>query len=206
MLKRPRAASPPLMLPTAPLLPSTCIIPRNSKRRRVLSSTIEPIPQQGCMHPYHENPISNNVESRLQELQYITSHPDLVKDPYKLTNSLLHELHVLQRHRLAFSPSRSSEDLPWSHEVDRMMTLERPYCASEHPIARASPDARTFSPKAEVVYVTEQYEDTNRCCFRSTSSSLCLTYDHFCPRLLGQLFLSRKHLLDQPIEGGPSDS
>ena len=210
MLKRPRAPSPPLMLPTTPLLPPTCIVPRNSKRRRILPSTIEPIPQQDCnltMHPHHEDSISNNIECRgLQELQYTTSHPDLAKDPYKLANSLLHELHVLQCHRLAFSPSRSEENLPWSHEVPRVMTLDRPHGAPEHPTARVSSDVRTFLPEAEVLYVTEQYEDTNRCRFCSTSSNLCLTHDHLFPRLLGQLFLSRKHQLDQPIIGVPSDS
>lgn len=206
MLKRPRAASPPLMLPTTPLLPPTCIMPRISKRRRILPSTIEPIPQQGCnltMHSHHEDPIANNVECRgLQELQYITSHPGPAKDPYKSTNSLLHELHVLQRHRLAFSPSRSEQDLPWPHDAPRVMTLDRAHGALEHPIERISSDVRTFSPKAEVLSVTEQYEDTNRCRFCPTS--LCLS-DLF-PRLLGQLFLSRKHQMDQAIVGVPTDS
>ena len=41
MLKRPRVASPSLILPTTPLLPSTCNIPRNSKRRRILQPTFE---------------------------------------------------------------------------------------------------------------------------------------------------------------------
>ncbi|GBE78148.1 hypothetical protein SCP_0110310 [Sparassis crispa] len=114
---------------------------------------------------------------------------------YKAANTLLHDLHAEQRHRMTFSSSSSSTTPLAAHEAHspldngaHMSWLSYPTKDPCSPIHGAPSQIHQEHPKhvffddaippaeAEGQSVTQRYEDTNR--------------------YLGSLFLSRRRLLD----------
>lgn len=111
---------------------------------------------------------------------------------YKAANTLLHDLHAEQRHRLIFSPpsttphvvsrsshspSRTSDWTPPSRTDSAVLHMGH---VAPHPTGPAKitppPYPETMVDEMEAKHVTQRYEDTNR--------------------LLGSLFLDRRNRLE----------
>ncbi len=141
---------------------------------------------------------------------------------YKHVNTLLHDLHAEQRHRVLFSSASPPEHIPIAHnhpgnplELDHPLSspntlapvvpeyaplpvpaYESAKQTSSFTISIPSKDASVMD-QVEVQRVTERYEDANR-------YVSCLTNFHFHSRtnrrrhyrFLGSLFLSRRRQTD----------
>ncbi|KAH9890907.1 hypothetical protein C8Q73DRAFT_792357 [Cubamyces lactineus] len=115
---------------------------------------------------------------------------------YRNVNSLLHDLHAEQRHRMLFSTSLPPSHLPMLHHAEHtyavaasadktVPALSRNGLPSAQDEGRKAPSSFTISipskdtamvDHVEVQRVTERYEDTNR--------------------YLGSVFLSRRRQFD----------
>lgn len=135
---------------------------------------------------------------------------------YKHVNTLLHDLHAEQRHRMLFSSSSPPIHQPFAHyhprhlpelaypssSLDKLaatVPVHGPPAADPTELHRHMPsftisipikDASTVD-HVEVQRVTERYEESNRCVNCGTFS-FNLTSDYGPHRLLGSLFLNRR--------------
>lgn len=135
---------------------------------------------------------------------------------YKNVNTLLHDLHAEQRHRLLFSTSSLPAHMPFAHEhapagpePDHPFSplhksaatppAHGPHAAFPHGPQRHMPAFTISIPTkdasvvdhVEVQRVTREYENTNRCASSALFCDiLCLTVT--AGRLLGALFLERR--------------
>ncbi|KAH0838596.1 hypothetical protein J3R83DRAFT_6917 [Lanmaoa asiatica] len=210
MLKRQRPATPPpssLGDPPSflfdglirPLQPSHSVNPSQPRSKR---QRIRPPPLDGALRgwlesesagPYWE---SDGEEDWIEDARDVFRSPlppSTTADQYKDANSLLHELHVLNQHRLLFAHSPRDRrlnpkvPLPTAHaRTQDPLTGQRPTAwtdgsfyhpappqlAHDRPAGRSCESAKENGLVEEVHCVRQRYEDANR--------------------LLGSLFLSRR--------------
>jgi len=133
---------------------------------------------------------------------------EMTKTPleYNSANMILRELHILNQHRLMFSPLASNSSMPQMSSLNRTHQLPSPLAHIGHstPTPKLHPtpmqtsqlynpeppryktaeeDQFQAGPLAEVDVVSENYENMNK--------------------FLGSLFLSRRRVLDSSFHGVP---
>ncbi|KAK1229396.1 hypothetical protein PQX77_007573 [Marasmius sp. AFHP31] len=198
MLKRQRPPSPPPSMSSfATSSPLDMVLPF-SKRRRVLPHSSDS-PSESTRTRVHWE----DDEEYTDEPENDNSRAVNMDSPYKETNSVLYELHTLNRHRLLFSPHQQPPAQKPSSSLDSSLHANHTWSTQQelHPVAAVSfqdaqldrhpPDHRKHlfggnsdsNPDLEVQFVRERYEDTNR--------------------LLGSLFLSRRRELEDEDKETP---
>lgn len=205
MLKRQRPATPPpsslddspMFLPDGPirpLQPSDPTQPRY-KRQRILPPPLDGT-LRGWLYASHRE---SDGEEDWTEDAYDASSPPLpastTGDHYKDANSRLHELHVLNQHRLLFAhppPPRDYRLNPNSgvaphaaHTLTQHVPAEQgPATWPEGPLYHPTPphlegrNLITTKEKGlveEVQCVRQRYEDANRCAFFILAAGITLT-------------------------------
>ena len=103
------------------------------------------------------------MDTREEELAVewdeVVSDKKLSNEEYKSANSFLHDLHILQRHRVLFSSPAGPHDY-LSHQFA--------HPGKEGPALLSPEDGRTIAlgikvDRVEADSVTRRYEDTNKC-------------------------------------------
>lgn len=111
MLKRQRPSTPPPAFTFDELQPDHAILVHQAKRRRVEPS-ISTGPSSGDWNQQRQQSIEDEVDCDDEpatdchpQTQHVTNQ---VLREYRSTNEMLHELHTLNQHRLAFAPDHSN--------------------------------------------------------------------------------------------------
>ncbi len=133
---------------------------------------------------------------------------------YKHVNTLLHDLHAEQRHRMLFSTTspptqlplmshaRIDTDHPFPCAPNKLTPAAPAYLQPQHESHRNSPSFTISIPSKdpcvvdhiEIQRVTQQYEDTNR--YVCIASEQLFQAHHPDIRFLGALFLNRRRQCD----------
>ncbi|KAF8898357.1 hypothetical protein BD779DRAFT_1483520 [Infundibulicybe gibba] len=196
MLKRQRIPSPPPCIPfDSNPLPLDVIAHRDAKRRRVLPPVLDG-PSRGWNGPQDEESDGEIYYDDEPPQTHNGAADTTETTEYALANSVLHELHALNQHRIMFSgpikPPLSQLSASYQHTVDPpnpTNPLKYPTPPSGQQHDRNNPNNQGDSPlKDEILSVKAQYEQVNRSATYQSSFSQMLIEN----RLLGSLFLSRR--------------
>ncbi|OCH96600.1 hypothetical protein OBBRIDRAFT_787165 [Obba rivulosa] len=191
MLKRQRPSSPIPSLPTLPgeqLGPSFESFERVTKRRRQFTPSGSGTPGNPYDDGEDDDDDEQNVDSEDGRSEYFQGRSRWQEQAgeYKHANTLLHDLHAEQRHRMLFSSSSSflshsttalqhshtdnttsTADMPAGHHSNQHLTSPSPPLAQSSKVVTAGlfPHSRIGSEvtdDVEVQKVIQRYENTNR--------------------------------------------
>ncbi|KAG6911771.1 hypothetical protein DXG01_000017 [Tephrocybe rancida] len=179
MLKRQRPSSPPLSIPSVPLVEDPFpLVRRDVKRRRVFPPSLDGKSRGWATQGDHDEDEDEEDLSLAEEQDGNRTTCATNSTEYKQVNNVLYELHTLHQHRVLFSSAHvsgsqsslsqhtpeSPQSTPDAHgDALAFKTITAPY--PENPghdnIGSASYQKPHLSHE-EVYRVTQRYEDTNR--------------------------------------------